>query len=108
MTGKLVSAVGRRSQFLTAWASTGLLECLHDMAAGFPQREKSRLIMGHMKYVSNLSNDPCLSVCSCCRQNTYDCQSIRFRYTGPTLSNGSKNIQLPKKVKKIPENCDDG
>ena len=61
MTGKLMRAVGRRSQFLTSWASTGLHEYLHDVAAD-SQREKSTLIMGHTKYVSNLSNDPCLSV----------------------------------------------
>ena len=39
MTGKLMRAVGRRSQFLTSWASTGLHEYLHDVAADSPERE---------------------------------------------------------------------
>lgn len=41
MAGKLMAAVGNRSQFLSRWPLPGLLGSLYDMEARFSQRKRS-------------------------------------------------------------------
>lgn len=98
MTDKLMMVVGRRSQFLTTWVSTGLLECLHDIAASFPQREKEiQIDYGTYEICLNLNNYSCLSVCPCFRHKMFNLQSIKFCYSSATMTNDSTNIHPPKR-----------
>lgn len=60
----------------------------------FPR--ESKLILRHMKHISNFYSDSCPSVYPCCRHKICDLQSIKFYYTGTTMPNDSTHVHFPK------------
>lgn len=78
----------------------GYLSIFKTWQLAFPrERKESKLIMRHMKHISNFYSDSCTSVYPCCRHKTCDLQSIKFYYTGTTMPNDSTHVYPPKKDK---------
>lgn len=78
----------------------GYLSIFKTWQLAFPrERKESKLIMRHMKHISNFYSDSCPSVYPCCRHKTCDLQSIKFYYTGTTMPNDSTHVYPPKKDK---------
>lgn len=93
--------IGRSFGSSPSRISQGCFSIFMTSQLAFPsERKKSKLIMEHMRYISNFNNDYCLRVSPCLKYKICDLQSIKFYFTGATIPNDSTNIHpFPKRTR---------